>query len=164
MCTTQDSSMPYEKYSWEMKMGLSLAQGLVLVVTVATILATSQAADTIVVGGSENWRFGFNYTAWALKHGPFFVNDILVFKYDPPSETTRPHNVYLLPNLGSFIKCDFEGAKLLANATQGSGSGFEYALMNPWRPLYFASSEGNGADCKDGLMKFFVVPLPRIGN
>lgn len=61
-----------------MKMGLmSLAQGLVLVVTVATILATSQAADTIVVGGSENWRFGFNYTGWALKHGPIFVNDIL---------------------------------------------------------------------------------------
>ncbi|KAH7840213.1 hypothetical protein Vadar_014204 [Vaccinium darrowii] len=144
-----------------MKMGLSLAQGLILLVTAATMLATSQAADTIVVGGSENWRFGFNYTDWALKQGPIFVNDKLVFKYDPPSETTPPHNVYLLPNLGSFIKCDFKGAKLLANATQGSGSGFEYTLMKMWRPLYFASSEGNGADCKEGMMKFFVVPLPR---
>ena len=75
-----------------------------------------------------------------------------VFKYKPT------HNVYSLPNLGSFIKCDFRGAKLLASATQGGGGGYEFTLQTLWRPLYFASDVGT--DCKDGLMKFFVVPLP----
>ena len=31
----------------------------------------------ILVGGSANWTFGFDYTNWALKHGPFYVNDTL---------------------------------------------------------------------------------------
>ncbi|KAL6982837.1 hypothetical protein U1Q18_016231 [Sarracenia purpurea var. burkii] len=136
-----------------MKMSFSLSQGLIFLVT-ASMFAAGQA-DTIVVGGSENWRSGFNYTDWSLKSSPFFVNDKLVFKYGPT------HNVYQLPNLWSFVKCDFRGAKPLADTTQGGGSGFEFGLTNLWRPLYFASGAGGGADCKDGLMKFFVVPLPR---
>jgi len=51
---------------------------------------------------------------------------------------------------------------LLANATQGSGEGFEIVLKQ-WRPYYFASSGHNGFHCSAGLMKFFAVPLPR-GN
>lgn len=31
----------------------------------------------IIVGGSANWTFGFNYSVWAFKSGPFFVNDTL---------------------------------------------------------------------------------------
>lgn len=31
----------------------------------------------IMVGGSENWRFGFDYNNWALKNGPFYINDTL---------------------------------------------------------------------------------------
>ncbi|KAF8029554.1 hypothetical protein BT93_E2083 [Corymbia citriodora subsp. variegata] len=99
-------------------------------------------ARTIVGGGSENWRFGYNYTDWALKNSPFYINNKLVFKFD------APHDVYLLPNLYSYIKCDFQGA----------GEGFEIVL-NQWRLYYFASS--NDKDCSDGLMKFFAMPLPR---
>ncbi|KAJ4716365.1 Plastocyanin-like domain protein [Melia azedarach] len=39
-----------------------------------------------LVGGSEPWHFGFNYSDWAFQNAPFYVNDVLVFKYDPPSE------------------------------------------------------------------------------
>lgn len=38
----------------------------------------TQSSNTfVVVGGSENWRFGFNYTDWAIKNAPFFLNDTL---------------------------------------------------------------------------------------
>ena len=37
----------------------------------------TDAPNKISVGGSENWRFGFNYSEWALKNGPFYLNDIL---------------------------------------------------------------------------------------
>lgn len=57
-------------------MALTYSQGLVLLVT-ACILEIGQQADTIVVGGSENWRFGINYTDWSLKRGPFYINDTL---------------------------------------------------------------------------------------
>ncbi|PSS31398.1 Early nodulin-55-2 like [Actinidia chinensis var. chinensis] len=138
----------------------NLSMGLIFLV-IAAMLGASQG-ETIVVGGSEQWRYGFNYTDWALKRSPFYVNDTLVFKYEPPSETTPPHNVYLLPNLWSYANCDFSGANLLADAAEGGGNGFEFTLTRPWRPQYFASSGGaDAADCKDGLMKFFVVPLPR---
>ena len=39
--------------------------------------ATTQGPDKINVGGSENWHFGFNYTDWSIKHGPFYLNDVL---------------------------------------------------------------------------------------
>ena len=34
-------------------------------------------SNTLVVGGSQNWRFGFNYTDWSIKNAPFFLNDTL---------------------------------------------------------------------------------------
>lgn len=37
----------------------------------------TQRSNKIIVGGSENWRFGFNYTDWAIKNGPIFLNDAL---------------------------------------------------------------------------------------
>lgn len=78
-----------------------------------------------------------------------------VFKYE------SPHNVYLLPNLWSYMKCNFKNAKLLANETNGVDGGFEVEL-NQWRLYYFASS--NGDDCSSGMMKFFAMPLPRWNN
>ena len=50
-------------------------QGFILLLT-ASLLAVSEA-NTIVVGGSEDWRFGFNYTDWALQNSPFYINDTL---------------------------------------------------------------------------------------
>ena len=81
-----------------------------------------------------------------------------VFKYRPPSKISRPHSVYLLPNLYSFLTCDFRGATRLAGLNQGRGNGFSYVL-NQVRPNYFASGEGD--DCKKGLMKFVAIPLYR---
>lgn len=38
----------------------------------------NQIPKKIIVGGSENnWTFGFDYTMWAIKNGPFYVNDTL---------------------------------------------------------------------------------------
>lgn len=52
------------------------AQGFVLLLMAASLLAVGEA-KTIVVGGSEGWRFGFNYTDWALQNSPFYINDKL---------------------------------------------------------------------------------------
>ncbi|CAK7347601.1 unnamed protein product [Dovyalis caffra] len=140
-------------------MGFShAAQGFTLLL-LATSLLVVGAARTIVVGGSENWGLSLDYTVWAHQNRPFYINDTLVFKYDPPSENSTGFSVYLLPNLRSYAKCDFSRAKLLANTTQGSGEGFAYVL-NKWRPYYFASGEDNGTQCYPGMMKFFAPPAP----
>ncbi|PSS19185.1 Early nodulin-like protein [Actinidia chinensis var. chinensis] len=172
-----------------MEMGLKQAQVLILLV-LASMLAVGMAdkniastkrwnygfnytdwyakhlngtvgSQRIIVGGSENWHFGFNYTDWALKNGPFYLNDTLVFKYDPPVDnSSHPHSVYLLPNFWSYLNCDLSRAKRLADVTQGGGEGFEFRLMR-WQPHYFACGESNGFHCDKGLMKFFVMPLFR---
>ncbi|KAK8568149.1 hypothetical protein V6N13_106083 [Hibiscus sabdariffa] len=154
-------------------MGFKLAhQGMVLVLVAASMVGVSLAnkewgshphnhttsPKRVIVGGSENWHFGVNYTDWSLKNAPFYLNDTLVFKYDPPSNTTFPHSVYLLPNLKSFLNCDLRRAKVIANPTQGSGNGFEFVLKKR-KPYYLACGERNGFHCKVGLMKFAVVPM-----
>ncbi|XP_022763343.1 uncharacterized protein LOC111308916 isoform X2 [Durio zibethinus] len=123
-------------------------------------LNETEGPNKIIVGGSENWRFGFNYSEWAFQNAPFYFNDTLVFKYDPPSNTTFPHSVYLFPDLWSYLNCNLKRAKMIANATQGGGDGFEFAL-NRWRTYYFACGERNGFHCKVGGMRFMVVPLFR---
>ncbi|CAK9179705.1 unnamed protein product [Ilex paraguariensis] len=123
----------------------------------------SRGSNRIVVGGSEGWHFGFNYADWAIKNAPFYWNDTLVFKYDPPSaNNTRPHSVYLFSNLWSFLTCDLRRAKRIAGTTQGGGQGFEFVLKR-WEPHFFACGESNGFHCTNGTMKFFVMPLMR-GN
>ncbi|KAK1358800.1 Phytocyanin domain-containing protein [Heracleum sosnowskyi] len=121
-----------------------------------------QSSRRIVVGNNQKWHFGFNYTDWAIKNGPFYLNDTLVFKYDPPSNTTYPHSVYQLRNYRSFMNCDLRKAKRLASVTQGAGNGFELVLKNK-KPYYLSCGEHNGIHCKDGLMKFSVIPLIRWG-
>ncbi|XP_008459215.2 extensin-3 [Cucumis melo] len=121
-------------------------------------LPTPQSPRKIIVGGSNQWQLGFDYTDWALKNGPFYVNDILVFKYDPPNMSTPPHSVYLLTNMRSFANCDLGKAKMLANIKQGSGDGFEFVLKDQ-NPYYFACGEGNGFHCKLGSMKFTITPI-----
>lgn len=62
-----------------LKMGLrwvafsSLA--LFLLALSSTPMVTQAA--TKIVGGSQGWRFGFNYTDWAFKNAPFYINDTL---------------------------------------------------------------------------------------
>ncbi|KAL2344848.1 hypothetical protein Fmac_006133 [Flemingia macrophylla] len=114
----------------------------------------------IIVGGSEHWHFGYNYTDWAFKNGPFYLNDTLVFKYDAPNATSFPHSVYMFPNFWSFLNCDVKSAKMVANSTQGVGEGFHFVLKK-WQPHFFACGERNGFHCNNGLMKFAVMPMLR---
>ncbi|KAH9695707.1 Phytocyanin domain-containing protein [Citrus sinensis] len=102
--------------------------------------------NKIIVGGSDHWRFGFNYSVWAFQNAPFYVNDVLVFKYDAPNDTVFPHSVYQLPNLWSYLRCDLSRAKMIANR---------------WLPYYFACGEHGGLHCREGRMKFMVLPLLR---
>ena len=56
--------------------GFSAKQIILLVAVAASLLAVTQAA-TVVVGGSENWRYGYNYTEWAANIAPFYFEDTL---------------------------------------------------------------------------------------
>ncbi|XP_012072529.1 uncharacterized protein LOC105634305 [Jatropha curcas] len=112
----------------------------------------------IIVGGSANWSFGFNYSDWAFKNNPFFLKDTLVFKYDRPVENkTRPHNVWLLPDLQSLSTCNFSKGVKIANETEGAGEGFKFVLKE-FKPYYFACGIGDGIHCNIGNMRFLVVP------
>ncbi|KAL5705845.1 hypothetical protein ACHQM5_024085 [Ranunculus cassubicifolius] len=121
---------------------------------------SGSSSNTIVVGGPENWHFGFNYTNWAFQTYPFYIKDTLVFKFDPPNGTNFPHSVYMFRDFWSFMRCDLRRAKLVANVSQGGGKGFKF-VMKKWQPYYFACGERAGFHCKVGLMKFAVFPLPR---
>lgn len=123
----------------------------------------TQGPNKIVVGGSNNWNFGFNYTDWALKSGPFYINDVLVFKYNASANGLPGHSVYMLPDFWSYLKCDLSRAKRIATTTQGGGQGFEFKLTK-WQPHYFACGEHNGIHCHLGMMKFFVMPIFRSRN
>lgn len=84
-----------------------------------------------------------------------------VFKYNVPSENnTHPHNVYLLPNMRSFLSCNISKGVKIANESQGAGEGFEFVL-NKWKPYYFVCGATDGYHCNVGGMKFFVLPLLR---
>ncbi|XP_048426144.1 uncharacterized protein LOC125470723 [Pyrus x bretschneideri] len=121
-------------------------------------LNKTKGPNKIVVGGSENWHFGFNYTDWALKNGPIYIKDTLVFKYEPPSDTIRPHSIYLFQDFQSSLNCDLSRARMVGNQTQGGEDGFEFVLQS-WRPYYLACGEHDGLHCKDGLMRFPVFPM-----
>ncbi|WCJ33762.1 Cupredoxin superfamily protein [Euphorbia peplus] len=115
----------------------------------------------INVGGSSNWTFGFNYNSWASKHGKFYINDTLIFKYDQPSKKNiHPHSVYLLADWWSFQSCNMTNALKLADESQGVGKGFEYK-MEKWQAYFFACGGGNGFHCNNGTMKFLVMPQLR---
>ncbi|KAG0449781.1 hypothetical protein HPP92_015829 [Vanilla planifolia] len=117
-------------------------------------------ASKINVGGPVNWTFGFNYTDWALKSAPFYVNDTLVFKYDPPNSTTHAHSVYLAKDLRSFLACDMSRAQLAGDVMRGAGEGFQFVLRKR-KTYFFVCGEKAGFHCSTGLMRFFVRPVRR---
>ncbi|KAF5739431.1 early nodulin-55-2-like [Tripterygium wilfordii] len=141
-------------------MGLGSNAMLVFVLLTVSLVASNGQGRTFIVGGSQGWRSGVNYTDWAIRNSPFYINDKLVFRYGPPSGRNPSHSVYSLPSLWNYGRCDFTGARLLANPRQGKGVGFTY-VVDQWKVHYFASGEDNGRNCKDELMRFFVVPWPR---
>ena len=60
-----------------MKMALTINVAQVMVLLVAASLLGASQAKTVVVGGNENWRSGFNYTEWAFQNNPLYINDKL---------------------------------------------------------------------------------------
>ncbi|KAF3559320.1 hypothetical protein F2Q69_00013946 [Brassica cretica] len=121
--------------------------------------ATYNEPRKIIVGGDKEWTYGFNYSDWASKTAPFFVNDILVFKYNPPAPFTP--TVYLFSNPSSYEKCDVKKGNMIASPKQGTGNGFELVLTK-LKPYYISCGEHDGAHCSNGTMKFTVMPiLPR---
>ena len=104
----------------------------------------------------------FNTLLFLMPNLTCFWHEMLaVFKYDPPvGNNSHPHNVYLLPNFKSFMKCDLSKAKEIANTTQGAGEGFAFVLEKR-QPYYFACGVSNGVHCDVGHMKFSVMPTLR---
>ncbi|MED6218251.1 hypothetical protein PIB30_025176 [Stylosanthes scabra] len=136
---------------------------LVLVVVTACAIVGSSEGKSILVGGSQGWRAGTNYTQWTMQNSPFHINDTLawnaVFKYPAPNNTTAGQSVYEVTNMWSYTTCEFRGAKVLGNSHEGGGEGFKVKL-NEWRPYYFASPENGASDCIAGLTKFIAIPTP----
>ncbi|CAN6826628.1 unnamed protein product [Brassica oleracea] len=89
------------------------------------------------------WKNGFDYQEWASKHAPFHTNDVLSFKYNDKSQSkTKKHNnnkndVYLLPDLKSYKRCDASrGKKLVARGGSSLGlSCFSARLLRPTTSL-----------------------------
>ncbi|KAL8166477.1 hypothetical protein V2J09_007976 [Rumex salicifolius] len=103
---------------------------------------TRSGPNKIMVGGSKMWNFGFNYSDWAMKTAPFYLND---HSSMTPQVTGRTRIASICCQIGRVTKI-------------GNGKGFEYKLRK-WQPYYFACGESNGFHCKTGMMKFFVVPV-----
>ena len=40
-------------------------------------LNNTNEPNKIIVGGSDHWHYGFNYSVWAFQNNPFYVNDVL---------------------------------------------------------------------------------------
>ncbi|XP_015934211.1 uncharacterized protein LOC107460370 [Arachis duranensis] len=134
-------------------------RGAVLLVVITCSIAGGSEGRSILVGGSQGWRAGTNYTEWTIQNSPFHINDTLVFKYPAPNKVTAAQSVYVLPTMWSYTTCEFRGAKLLGNTHEGGGEGFKVKL-DQWRPYYFASPENGAGDCIAGLTKFIAIPTP----
>eukprot|EP00250_Pteridium_aquilinum_P001743 c11956_g1_i1 orf=246-689(-) len=113
----------------------------------------------VIVGGEEHWRFGYNYSEWAMKAGPFHVGDTLVFMYKPSTFNGMEvnHNVYSLHSVKAYEQCSFGRGVLLGNTTQGD-PGVEFTLTVHKKPVYFACGIAQGIHCNQGLMKFCITP------
>ncbi|KDP38232.1 hypothetical protein JCGZ_04875 [Jatropha curcas] len=108
------------------------------------LLSACAVGTTAATGSYRDW--GSNSPHYKL------------FKYDRPVENkTRPHNVWLLPDLQSLSTCNFSKGVKIANETEGAGEGFKFVLKE-FKPYYFACGIGDGIHCNIGNMRFLVVP------
>ncbi|VVB10372.1 unnamed protein product [Arabis nemorensis] len=112
------------------------------------------------------WKNGFDYQEWVSKHAPFYINDVLVFKYNNDQTQSKKQNnnvnndVYLLQDLKSYRRCDVtRGKKLEARGHSSSSSllGFKL-LLRKAQTYYLASGDHNGCNHN---MKFSLSPIPR---
>ncbi|XP_047066273.1 blue copper protein 1b-like [Lolium rigidum] len=139
--------------------GRAMAAAAVLVLLV--LVPEACRAERFIVGDAARWTWGYNYTDWVVKKGPFFQNDSLVFRYDPPNATTHAHSVYMMKNLADYQSCNLNASKLVADVMQGAGSGFEFILKKR-KMHYFVCGERGGIHCNAGQMKFIVKPKSSV--
>lgn len=138
-----------------------VAAAAVLVLLALVLVPEACRAERFVVGDAARWTWGYNYTDWVIRKGPFFQDDSLVFTYDPPNATTHAHSVYLMKNLADYQKCNIKAGKLVAGVTQGAGAGFEFVLKKR-KMHYFVCGERDGVHCTTGLMRFIVKPKSSV--
>ncbi|GKV04696.1 hypothetical protein SLEP1_g16816 [Rubroshorea leprosula] len=136
-------------------MSCSTNPGIILLV-IASLLAVTQGS-TVTFGGPQHWRYGFNYTDWAIKNSPFYIQDTLGLALICSSMNTV--QCLLAAESVQIYDLRLQSSGLLANPTQGKGEGFA-VVINQERPCYVASGEGD--DSENGMMKFFIAPVPRL--
>ncbi|CAE6160787.1 unnamed protein product [Arabidopsis arenosa] len=115
-------------------------------------------------GSHHSSGTGSTHNQWSSKHAPFYVNDVLVFKYNNNDQTqskTKHHNkkkndVYLLPDMKSFKRCDVARGKKLVARGGSSSRGFKL-LLRKVQTYYFASGDHIGCNHN---MKFSIHPIP----
>lgn len=47
------------------------------VVALLVLVPEASRAERFIVGDTARWTWGYNYTDWVIKKGPFFLNDSL---------------------------------------------------------------------------------------
>ncbi|KAG8076881.1 hypothetical protein GUJ93_ZPchr0006g44602 [Zizania palustris] len=139
----------------------SVAAAAATVMALLVLFPEALRAERFVVGDAARWTWGYNYTDWVIKKGPFFLNDSLVFMYDPPNATVHAHSVYMMRNAADYQSCNLKAAKLVANTTQGATSGYEFVFKKR-KTHYFVCGERGGIHCTMGQMKFIVKPKPSV--
>ncbi|CAA7013491.1 unnamed protein product [Microthlaspi erraticum] len=101
------------------------------------------------------WQSGFDYKEWAIKHAPFYVNDVVAFKFNNGQKTNKNKtDVYLLPDMRSYKLCDVSGGRKLVPKNREAWSintgGFTF-LLRRRQIYYFVSGDRTGCNHK---MKF----------
>ena len=71
------SETEVKKHKFEMDSASSRTVLLGIVFLLVASMVAVNGARTIVVGDSEGWRSGTNYTDWSIKNSPMYINDIL---------------------------------------------------------------------------------------
>ncbi|KAL9840859.1 putative Phytocyanin domain, cupredoxin [Arabidopsis thaliana] len=140
--TNRDGSR--RSWNWSLKSGWSWSWG------------SNDNDVPIIVGGSDGWKKGLDYKDWASKNAPFYVNDVLVFKYDKSAK--RRNNVYLFKDRWSYMNCDIKNARKIGSTRKGSEESFNFTLKKI-QPYFFASGEHDGDYCRNHNMKFTIFPV-----
>lgn len=55
----------------------ALVAGVAVVALLVLVVPETSCAERFVVGDAARWTWGYNYTDWVIKKGPFFQNDTL---------------------------------------------------------------------------------------
>jgi hypothetical protein len=51
--------------------------GVAVAVLLVVLVPETSRAERFIVGDAARWTWGYNYTDWVIRKGPFFQNDTL---------------------------------------------------------------------------------------